>query len=96
MDLPPVQQVVQACHASMEAARSFLPSGEVHPNVIVCGLPDEQALTLCVAHLAHLGVRHRTFCEPDLGGQRTAIATEPVPRVRKRLFRKYRLLGSTG
>ena len=80
----------------MEAARSFLPSGEVHPNVIVCGLPDERALNHCVAHLAQLGVRHRAFREPDLSGQLTAVATEPVPRGRKRLFRQYRLLGSSG
>ncbi|OAI54314.1 hypothetical protein AYO44_15175 [Planctomycetaceae bacterium SCGC AG-212-F19] len=80
----------------MEAARSFLPSGEAHPNVIVCGLPDELALTRCLEHLAQLGVRHRPFREPDLGDQLTAIATEPIPRFQKRLFRKYRLLGSSG
>jgi hypothetical protein len=44
--------------------------------------------------LADLGVRHRAFHEPDIGDQLTAIATEPLSRHHKRLFRRYRLLGA--
>jgi hypothetical protein len=85
--------VVQACHASIEAARSFLPSGAAHPFIIVCGVPDEPALFRCLDRVARLGVRHRAFREPDIGNQLTALATEPVFGARRRCFRKYRLLG---
>jgi hypothetical protein len=80
----------------MEAARCFLPSSEEHPHVIVCGLPDEHALAQCLDHLARIGIRYQAFHEPDFGNQLTAIATEPVPKTLKRLFRNYRLLGSEG
>jgi hypothetical protein len=85
--------VVQACHAAIEAARSFLPSGAAHPLVIVCAVRDESALFGCLDRVARLGVRHRAFREPDTGGQLTAVATEPVSGERRRWFRKYRLLG---
>lgn len=86
--------MVQACHAALEAARAFLPFSHDHPNVIVLGLPDESALQHCLHELTRLNVRHRPFHEPDVGGQLTAIATAPLPIAHKRLFRKYRLLGS--
>lgn len=95
-DLSHPQQVVQACHASLEAARRFLPPSRDHPNVIVLGLPDESALRHCLQELTSLNVRLHSFREPDLGDQLTAIATELIPRTHKRLFRKYRLLGSAG
>jgi len=96
MDLSHPQQVVQACHASLEAARCFLPFGTEHPNVIVLGLPDEPALQLCLHELARHHVRHHPFHEPDIGHQLTAIATEPLSPACKRWFRKYRLLGRPG
>ena len=92
-DLAHPHQVVQACHASLEAARSFLSPHQEHPYVIVCGLPDEFALVRSHERLSQSGIRCSAFHEPDLDGQLTAIATEPVFRKQRRLFRNYRLLG---
>jgi hypothetical protein len=93
-DLPHPQQVVQACHASIEAARSFLPTGAAHPFVIVCGIRDGPALARCLERLRSLGIAHRPFHEPDIGNQLTAIATEPLRPEQRRFFRKYQLLRS--
>lgn len=44
-DLPPPQQLVQACHACAEAAR-YLPNPPpgVVPNLVACSVESEQAL----------------------------------------------------
>lgn len=84
--------MVQACHASLEAARAFLPSPYEHPFVIVCGVRDERRLGQCLRRLEAAGIRFRAFFEPDLGGQLTAAATEPVRGNQRRLFRRFQLL----
>jgi hypothetical protein len=93
-DLSHPQQVVQACHASIEAARTFLPEGAAHPFVIVCGIRDGPALVRCLERLCASGIAHRAFCEPDIGGQLTAIATAPLSPEQRLFFRKYQLLRS--
>jgi hypothetical protein len=87
---------VQACHAAINAARFFLSPEQQHPHVIVCGVRDEPRLCRCLDRLGTAGVRCRAFREPDLGGQLTAVATEPVRGPRRRLFRRYRLLAFNG
>jgi hypothetical protein len=93
-DLSPAQQVVQSCHAVAEAARSLLPPDpdQEHPHLIVCGVRDERSLWQSLDRLRRLGVRFHAFCEPDLGGQLTALATEPVFGDQRRLFRRFPLL----
>ncbi|HEV3118357.1 MAG TPA: hypothetical protein VGY58_15010 [Gemmataceae bacterium] len=86
------QQVVQACHASLEAARTFLPLSCEHPFVVVCGIRDEPRLFRCIERLEKAGVRYRAFFEPDLGDQLTAVATEPVHGSKRSMFRNYQLL----
>jgi hypothetical protein len=88
--------VVQACHASIEAARAFLPSDHEHPSLVVCGVRDAFRLSRCLDRLSAAGVRCRAFHEPDLGGQLTALATEPISGPIRRLFRRYRLLQGNG
>jgi len=82
--------VVQACHASLEAAKAF-PFRE-HPNIIVCGIRDEQRLNRCLDWLARYGIRCRAFHEPNRGGELTALATEPVFTNQRGVFRDYTLL----
>ncbi len=42
--------------------------------------------------LQRLGVRFRAFFEPDIGGELTALACEPVFGQMRRHFRNLRLL----
>ena len=91
-DLSHPQQVVQACHASLEAARTFLPVSSEHPFVIVCGVRDEPRLFRCLDRLEAAGVRYRAFHEPDLEGQLTALATEPIYGSKRKVFQDYQLL----
>jgi len=91
-DLPLAQQVVQSCHAAIEAARSLLPPDSPHPHVIVCAARDEAALWGHLLRLQRLGVRLRPFFEPDRANELTALATEPVYGPTRRLFRNLRLL----
>jgi hypothetical protein len=84
--------VVQACHACLEAARAFLPPEHEHPHLVVCGVRDEASLGSCLDDLRRAGVRFRAFREPNLGGELTAAATEPVRGTQRLLFRDCRLL----
>jgi hypothetical protein len=94
-DLSQPQQVVQACHAAIEAAR-LLPQQLAHPHLVVIGIPDERQLCRCLEHLRRVGIAHRPFHEPDRGNELTALATEPVFGQRRRLLRRYRCLGQSG
>jgi hypothetical protein len=95
-DLSHPQQVVQACHAAIEAVRLLLPQHLPHPHLVVCGVPDERHLYQCIERFRRLGISHSPFHEPDRGDELTAIATEPIYGPRRRLFRRYRCLGQTG
>jgi hypothetical protein len=95
-DLPHPQQVVQACHAALEAARFLLPPDLPHPHLVVCGVADERHLYRCVERFRRLGVSHRPFHEPDRDNEMTAIATGPIFGSRRRIFRRYRCLGHLG
>lgn len=90
-DLPRPQQVVQACHAIIEATKQF-PPPEQHPNVIVLGIKDEKRLASIRDELNRHGIGHIPFHEPDMDNSLTSIATEPVDGLRRNYFRKYRLL----
>jgi hypothetical protein len=91
-DLSPPQQVVQSCHAAVEAARHLFPAELPHPHLIVCAVADEPALWRQLQRLQQQGVRLRAFFEPDRGNELTALATEPVFGTTRRLFRNLRLL----
>jgi hypothetical protein len=99
-DLSPSQQVVQSAHAVLEASRQRLIPPEIpHPHLVVCGVADHEELTRECERLAHHGVRVALFTEPDIldaGARETAVATEPITPERRRLFRRYRLLGARG
>ena len=95
-DLVAPQQLVQACHACLEASRTFLSSDSEHPHLVVCGVRDERRLGHCLDRLRRAGVRFRAFFEPDLANQLTAAATEPLRGAQRRVFRDYRLLTDNG
>ena len=93
-DLTHPQQVVQACHAVIEAVQSTPPETDEHPNVIVCAVRDERRLISLAGRLARDGIAFQVFSEPDMGGQATALATETVRGDRRRAFRNLRLLSA--
>lgn len=102
-DLNPEQIIVQASHACFDAGRFFMPSlpgedanGRTHPNFVLIGVPDEETLLQEAMKIMAFGVDARIFVEPDLDGQSTALATEPISGDQRRFFRKYRLLKMKG
>jgi hypothetical protein len=79
-DLSPGQQAVQACHAALALAESGV---AVPDTLVLLAVPDEPALLQLADRIA-LGcalpcgyrLQLEVFCEPDLGGQATALATD--------------------
>lgn len=92
-DISAVQQAVQACHASIEAAKAFsLEDLHEHPSVIILSIKNESKLHEIRNYLIDNGIQHVHFYEPDIDDQLTALATEPIFGDRRRLFRKFQLL----
>ena len=90
-DLPFSQQVVQACHAAIEAA-TLISSDLAHPYLVVCGIRNEPHLQKALSRLQQEGVVCRPFIESDIGNQLTAFATEPIFSDRRHIFRRYNCL----
>jgi hypothetical protein len=91
-DLPPPQQAIQAAHACIEAARSFISPADEHPHLVLLAVADELQLARVLTRLLRLDVQCKPFHEPDLGHELTALATEPVRGARRRIFRNYQCL----
>ena len=81
-------------HAAMEAARSFIPPHTEHPSVIFCGIASEQELLREYLRLRALGIRLKSFIEPDIGYQFTAFASEPVHGARRDYFANFKTIRS--
>lgn len=105
-DLPLYAQIVQACHACLEAGREFSLPASLH--LVVLSVPDEAALYTGCEQLEAAGTRMRLFYESDArfltdriasseaGTEAqagyTAACSEPIlETAKKRLFRRYRL-----
>ena len=91
-DLSHPQQVVQACHACIEVARSLLSPLDEHPHFVLLGAPSERSLWAILHRLKAQGIACKPFCDSDLGNQLTALATAPVRGDQRRFFRRYRCL----
>lgn len=89
-DLSPAQQIVQACHAAHEAGIHLGDTSSVS-SFVLCSIRDEESLKLAALKLESRGIRHRTFVEPVLDGQVTALATEPVSGAARKAFSSYPL-----
>lgn len=90
-DLPLPQQVVQACHASIEAAKQFQFPNDP-PNLVLCGVKGERQLHDASNRLLEHGIRYYGYHEPDLNDQLTAVATEPLRGDVRKKLRRYQLL----
>lgn len=92
-DLSPSQRAVQAAHAVLEASRQgLIPSYIPHPSLVLCTRPDELSLLSKAEELVQSGISFVLFREPDIGNQATALATAPLSKADRRLFRSLPLL----
>lgn len=90
------QQAVQSCHAIIEATKSFdFKNLPCHPSVIILSAKDEHRLNRVRNYLIEQGINHVHFCEPDLNGQMTSIATEPLSGNKRNALKKYQLFDNT-
>jgi hypothetical protein len=93
MDIAVAQQLVQSCHAALNAGKHFgmgLPDGE--PFVIVYGVSDLASLWALRDKATGKAIRTVGFEESDLGGELTAFATEPINKNKgNKIFWKERL-----
>lgn len=90
-DLTLPQQMVQAAHAAHEAGIYLAKSKEDVSYLVLCTVPDEEALRKAQYKLEARGIRTSLFIEPDLGDQATALASEPVSGRDRRPFSRYPL-----
>jgi hypothetical protein len=92
-DISLEQQLVQVGHAAREAALAF-PAAHDEPtaSVIVCEVPDREALLAASTRINDYGIEHSVFFEPDFGMGESALATRSVMLKKERyLFKKYPL-----
>lgn len=89
-DLPASQQVVQAVHAAHEAGIRFGDLSQIS-SVVVCSVPNEQALLCSKEELDVHGVKSYIFHEDDFGNRATALATEPIFGSKRKVLKKHPL-----
>lgn len=81
----------QAAHAAHESGRFLADRFPDISSIVLCSLRSERELTDARDRLEYLGIRTVLFREPDLGGQATALATEPLPPSRRSSLSRYPL-----
>lgn len=87
--MPIQHQAVQACHASVAAGRDLIRLDS--PYLILVTVPTQHDLIELSTRLTKEGIAHRVFCEEDMGGRPTALATIPVSQKQRKLFQKFPL-----
>lgn len=91
-DISVEQQIVQACHAALEAGFSFSAPDAVS-HLIVLSVSSQDALLSAAEQLSRNQVPHYLFHEPDNAMGYSALATKPlIEKSQRRLFKKYPLL----
>ena len=90
-DIPLEQQMVQACHAALEAGFAF-EAPSITSSLIVCTVPDRLALLEAEERLARYSIRTKLFFEPDWEMGHSALASEPIHVKKQRyILAKYPL-----
>lgn len=88
-DIPVADQLVQACHASIEVGARFH-----HPHgchLVLLAVPNERALLTAVARLEWHNICFTLFHEPDNNIGNSAACTQPLDATQRRHLRKYNL-----
>lgn len=87
-DLEIEQQLVQACHAAYEVGLASAAPAETS-RMIVCTVPDREALLFASERLRERGVAHEMFFEPDFDIGHSALATHPLRGAQRKPLRRY-------
>ncbi len=90
-DISLEQQIVQASHAAVEAGFRFQPPADDTASLIVCAVPDQQALERAARELQLRNIEHHMFFEPDFDMGHSALATRPIYGDERKAMRKYPL-----
>ncbi len=92
-DLSLPQQMVQACHAALEAGFAFTAPAETS-SVIVCTVADKAELLAAAERLERYGIEAQLFFEPDFEMGYSALASRPLLTKKERyVMAKYPLFG---
>jgi len=81
----------QAAHAAHESGRHLADRTPDISSIVLCTVSSERALTDARDRLEFHGIRIVLFREPDLGGQATALATQPIEGPRRSPLSRYPL-----
>lgn len=94
-DLSFPQQVVQSCHAAIEASKRYHdadPDRFKHPSVISIEVKNEDALRKFKEHAERHGFSTKEFREPNMNHELTSVAVYPVSETYRHYFKKFQLL----
>ena len=91
-DVPQPHLSVQAAHAAVAATFAYGDARKSHPNLVLCTVPDEQALLDEFERLKEAGVPVVLWREEDMDGQATALATGPLRGKQRRELCQFALL----
>lgn len=90
-DLPVEQQIVQACHAAIEAGHTFEKLSNHPASLIMLQVPNKEKLEIAMKRTIERGIRCQEFLEPDWDYGLTAFATEQITADKRKTFSKYKL-----
>lgn len=91
-DLPAHAQLVQGCHAALEAGKQFCrdPASPID-HLIAITVPDEESLLRAKERAELRGIQLVLFREPDFGDIATCLCTEPIAGEKRKVFSSYPL-----
>lgn len=90
-DLSNAQKAVQSAHACIEVARNYIGKEDEHPSVIIVVVKNEGKLNKVIDSIGDK-FDIQIFREPDIGNQKTAIATRPLYGEEREFFKRYQLM----
>lgn len=97
-DISPAQKAVQASHAAILAARTFLDKLEQYgpfeesPNLVICTVENDDILNEEFFRVLNCDISCVMFHEADMDNQTTAFATRLVSGDERKVFSKLKLL----
>ncbi len=90
-DLTAEQQIVQGCHASLEAGFSFNAPEKTAHLVMLSVSGEDELVSVKDELMDGWGVSSEIFFEPDYNLGYTALATEPIKGSKRNALRKFKL-----
>lgn len=93
IDIPLAQQIVQACHATLEAGLQDSNQYQEKTSIVLLQIPSKEDLENELNYIQSLGIECASFYEPyeDMG--LTAFSTLPITEEYRYVFKEYTLWG---